>query len=345
MRVPQLRLKNGQYSVRIKKHDYYLGRDKKAAEARYKQLLAQHLSGAEVFARLEVRFSDILIAYLEHIESSVCHNYFVAVKKNCGDFGALIGNKLANAVKPADLVRFREQMATEGRLAIRSVNRKLEQVKRVFRYAVETGMVDVTVYQALAIVENAKLSTHKKLKPPKRRPPVPLESAVQIIGTLRPIVRDLLLVQLYSGSRPGEINRMRKCDVEMSGDVWIYHMKKHKTALRTGSEAVRYLGKRCQAILQPRLQECPNGGLVFANKNGNVLQTKHVRDELQEACKKAGVEPFCPYQLRHTAATIGRKIAGLDGAQALLGHQSIQTTEIYAERVDEKAVKIAREFG
>lgn len=345
MRIPKMRKKNGQYHVRLNGRDHYLGHDKKAAETTYKSLLAAHLQADKLSIpqKEALRFSDILSMYVYHVRNAVSNKYLEDLSRNCSAFGAAISDKLARDIKPTDLATFRDVLARE-QLATATISRKLTQVKQVMRYAVETGLIDITVYQALTIVENAKVAVHDGVKPSKKRMAVDVETALSVINSMRPLVRDLLLVQLYSGARPGEINRMRVDDLETSGDVWIYHLKTHKTVKKTNEEQLRYLGTRCQDVIKSRLESVVNG-LIFANSNGNPLSTHKVSMELRRACKAAGVEPFCPYQLRHTAGTIGRKIAGLDGAQALLGHQSRNTTEIYAERTDERALKIAREFG
>jgi integrase len=52
-----------------------------------------------------------------------------------------------------------------------------------------------------------------------------------------------------------------------------------------------------------------------------------------------------PHQLRHTRATEIRKKYGLEGAQAILGHRSVQAAQIYAERNSELATAIVTREG
>jgi integrase len=54
---------------------------------------------------------------------------------------------------------------------------------------------------------------------------------------------------------------------------------------------------------------------------------------------------WSPNQLRHSAATDIRKRYGAEGAQVILGHAKLSTTEVYAERDYAKAEIIAREVG
>jgi integrase len=52
-----------------------------------------------------------------------------------------------------------------------------------------------------------------------------------------------------------------------------------------------------------------------------------------------------PNQLRHSRATEVRKQFGIEGAQAVLGHTQLKTTEIYAEKNSETAMKIMAAIG
>ena len=52
-----------------------------------------------------------------------------------------------------------------------------------------------------------------------------------------------------------------------------------------------------------------------------------------------------PNQLRHSAATELRRHYGIEGARLILGHESGETTEIYAEADLKRAQQIAFEVG
>lgn len=87
-------------------------------------------------------------------------------------------------------------------------------------------------------------------------------------------------------------------------------------------------------------------------KPGNRYDTHAYARAISRACNKAiqaGVlrpeEKWHNHQLRHTAATEARKIAGLDGAQVFLGHSSASVTEIYAEKDNTLGERVAAMFG
>jgi integrase len=68
------------------------------------------------------------------------------------------------------------------------------------------------------------------------------------------------------------------------------------------------------------------GGKVIANNN-RVIPRWH------------------PHQLRHSAATEIRKRFGIEAAQLVLGHSTLASTEVYAERDAEAAREVAAQIG
>ncbi|MBS3735538.1 MAG: site-specific integrase, partial [Phycisphaerae bacterium] len=66
----------------------------------------------------------------------------------------------------------------------------------------------------------------------------------------------MVQLQLYTAARAGEICRMRPCDVDRDGKVWLYQPSDHKTAYR-GHERSIYIGPRAQRVLAPFLLRDP----------------------------------------------------------------------------------------
>jgi site-specific recombinase XerC len=54
---------------------------------------------------------------------------------------------------------------------------------------------------------------------------------------------------------------------------------------------------------------------------------------------------WAPNQLRHNHATDVRRQYGLEAAGAALGHAKMSVTEIYAERDETLALRVAAEIG
>ena len=66
------------------------------------------------------------------------------------------------------------------------------------------------------------------------------------------MVRDMMSLQRYTGMRSGELIIMRPCDIDRTGDVWIYTPMTHKTE-HYGKKRVVPLGPRSQRLLLPYL--------------------------------------------------------------------------------------------
>src|SRR5690606_35033245 len=147
----------------------------------------------------------------------------------------------------------------------------------------------------------------------------------------------------------------RGCDLNMSGKVWEYTPETHKTKHR-GKRRIIFIGPRAQAVIRKFLKPDLQAYLfsprdVRTMKRGRTRQPGErynrdaYRNAIQRACHKAGVPAWHPHQLRHSAATNIRREAGLDTARTVLGHASLNITEVYAERDAATAREIMGRIG
>src|SRR5215468_9487386 len=121
-------------------------------------------------------------------------------------------------------------------------------VKRIFKWGVAEELVPPAVYQALATViglQKGRTSAHET------EPVGPVKDAV-VEATLRHLnrhVRGLVEFQRLTGCRPGEACRVRRCDIDVTGTVWLYKPLRHKTAWKGKSRAIA-IGPKAQALLK-----------------------------------------------------------------------------------------------
>jgi integrase len=150
----------------------------------------------------------------------------------------------------------------------------------------------------------------------------------------------------------------------------------HKTAYRQRIRIIP-LAARAQAILRPRIRDFDSRASVFgpadavtesrerrfANRNTPMNQGNRAGTNRQEhpmikpgesysatsfysvvrrACKRAGVKPFSPYDLRRSAATRVRAALSKEDARLLLGHVSTDTTEFYLLEEVQEGIKLAK---
>ena len=77
-------------------------------------------------------------------------------------------------------------------------------------------------------------------------------------------------------------------------------------------------------------------------KPGESYSANSLYNVLRRACKRAGVEPFSPCDLRRSAATRVRAALSKEDARLLLGHVSTDTTEFYLLEEVQESVKLAK---
>jgi integrase len=186
-----------------------------------------------------------------------------------------------------------------------SVNRHLSDLKALMRWAREEAhLTKNTADQDVAMVrEERGIGAHAEVPARRWRAVAPL---------LLPRWRAALEVLLGAGLRPNELAALEEEDLLPHA----IHVPRSKTRRgRTIPASSRCLAAAEQLL---KLDSCPDDeGAQFKRR-------------VEVAAKKAGVDPFTAYDLRHTYATCClRAGAALRDVQEWMGHASIRTTEKY----------------
>jgi integrase/recombinase XerD len=156
-----------------------------------------------------------------------------------------------------------------------------------------------------------------------------------------------MLEVLYStGMRNAELRALAVYDLDLDrGLVRINQGKNAKDrVVPLGEVACTYL-REYLAEARPRLLSAhkrDSEPTLFVSKNGRPLRALGVIYPIRKYAKKAGIEQtVTPHTLRHTFAThLLQGRADIRHIQAMLGHTSVATTQIYTrvEVTDLKAV-------
>ena len=327
-----------------------------------------------------VTVAEVCLAYSEHIEET--HGAAgldlnesaartKATTKALIEFGCGL---TAGNFGPVKLKDFRETLIDKG-LARSYINHVIDETQRIFRYAVTLEMIPPETSQALDMLPSLRAGRSKARE---TDPVKPVDDATvdATLEYLPPVVADMVRVQRLLGCRPGEACSMTPGEIDRSQDVWFYVPGKHKNAWR-GKKRVIPIGPRAQAIIMAYLDRDDNEPLFSPSesrhlqlidmrrrrkspvqpsqknrklkspkrKPGKRYNKNSYRQAVHRACKKAGLKPWNPNQLRHTAATRIRAEFDLETARTVLGHGSVSTTEIYAEQDTKKAAEVARKIG
>lgn len=198
--------------------------------------------------------------------------------------------------------------------------------------------------------------------PSRRRSPVSWVDVERTLPYLLPVQAAAVMVMRLTAARPSEVLGMRGRDIDTSlGDVWLYRPAAHKTS-HLGHQRVIALGGRARAVLiELHPGGLPDGPLfspraALAMKYGRLprRRSRPAREQydsqtfaraIARACRRAGVQPWSPYQLRHLAVTEVEVSFGVSAAKAVAGHKSYQATSIYTHGENELLLDIARKVG
>jgi integrase len=238
---------------------------------------------------------------------------------------------------PKRLVAVRDEMI-RLQWSRRYINASIRRIRQMFRWAVAEEIVGMTIASALATVEPLKEGRSDARE--KDLPgPVDDEIVAATLPHVSPVAADLIRLMQFSGMRPAEAANMTVEAIDRTDqECWQYRPRRHKTYHR-GKGRVVFLGPKSQAILLPYIVKAGCTGKVFP------LRLSGLRSAIRRGAAKAGVAHWAPNQLRHSHATAVRKEFGVEGAQVMLGHAHISTTEIYAETNMERGKEVARKLG
>ena len=255
------------------------------------------------------------------------------------------------------------------------------RIRTFFRWCERQRFVDKGTYQTLLTLAGLEEDA-----PDVRDPGDVLPVAEEVVEATLPhltyVVQALVQVQLWTGARPGEVVKLRPCDLRREASVelapgfvletngvWVYHPEEHKTRHR-GHQRVILFGPKAQEVLAPFLLGRTEDAYLFSPKEavenyyratgrrinhgqgrkpGSCYTVSSYNKAIDKACDRAGVERWHPNQLRHLQATrIVRQWPGAMGwelARIILGHKHVSMVRTYALDDLGKAAEAVAQVG
>ena len=260
LKAPSYRLHrpSGQAVVTLGGRDTYLGvYGTQASRETYDRVIAEWLpSGRRTVAGRAAAYaltnSELAAAYWRHAESYYRKDgrptvEIAKLRVILKPLRHLFGRTAAAEFGPLRLKAIRNGLVASGK-SRRYINDQIGRLKRMFRWGVENELIPATVYQALCAVAGLRKgrSDARETAPIK---PVP-ESQIQAVQSfVSRQVWAMIQLQQLTGMRPGEVAIMRRCDLDTSGDIWLYKPASHKTE-HFGRDRIVDLGPQAQAVLK-----------------------------------------------------------------------------------------------
>lgn len=381
MKTPKLRYHKAskRYVVTVNGKDVYLGYDQAEAQIQYHEMMANVAAGIPAIAPPDpdgLFVCELIERYVLDREQYYKRNpqAFERGKAVLKVLNRTFGHFRPGQFGMIELRQLRDELMKpngQGRRRCRNeINRLMGEMFAFWKWCVSMELVSVELYQKYITLEPLKKG---RCDAPESSPvtSVPMGWVRAVQANVNSSVSAMIDLQLLTGARPGEIVRLKAEDIDRTGDVWSVTLAEHKTAYR-GKQRVIYFGPKAQEVLKPFfLRRRPkeflfqpvDAGTFRAEKAathrrlgqmeyrktdrevGPCYDVASYRRAISRACESAEVPHWHPHQLRHTAATEVRKQYSAEVARAVLGHTTLNATEIYAEVDAGIAKRVAGEIG
>jgi len=237
------------------------------------------------------------------------------------------------------LRRYAAQLAERG-LAPRTVARKLAGLRACFRVLVEHGLMASNPAELLA-------SPKLPQRLPRALKPADVSALLDRIPASTPLEqRDRALFELaYAcGLRAEELVDLDVGSIDFDAEQVRVEGKGGKTRIvPAGEHALRAVARYLERA-RGTLDSGAGEPALFLSRTGRRLSTSDVRRRLRTWARNAAAQGAVhPHALRHSFAThLLEGGADLRAIQALLGHASISTTQVYT-RVESARLRAAYE--
>jgi integrase len=371
-----------QARVRINGRDYLLGPyGSEQSRIRYAELITEFAAGVPVDPIADSNrgtetddpgpsVAALILAFLAYAEQHYIKNGAPTSEQHCiraavRPLRELYGLTPAKDFGPLALKAVRAKMVESG-WARNTINANVGKIRRMFRFGVENELVPVDVLQRLEAVSPLLAGrTEARDLPPRHAVDEADIDAVK--KHVRPLVKDLIDLQLLSGARSGELLMLTTAMIDRSGNVWSAKLTDHKCQHKGKSRRLHF-GPKAQLILAKYLAADPEKRLFGMTRCAYCRAITRacevafgMPDELQKIPKKLSAkqkaerrrlasewrEQHCwtPHWLRHTAATRIREQLGIENVQSLLGHSDAEMSRHYSAKMDSLAAQTAAVCG
>jgi integrase/recombinase XerC len=273
--------------------------------------------------------------------TSVSEATVVAYRRDVGDFAEWASRGDASGPATVDRLLLRRYLAflTTRRYARRTIARKASALRRYFGWLARTGMIDTDPSLRLSAPSGEARLPHVLTSTEVRglldEPPARIDDD-PVYLRLRD---DALLELLYgSGLRVSELCGLDRNGIDLDEGVATVRGKGDKERRvpmsRPSVDALRAWLDHGRAQL---VSDASPAGAVFLNRRGRRMTPRDVRRVIDHR----SVQPTHPHALRHSFAThLLDGGADLRVVQELLGHASLQTTQVYTHVSKERLVTV-----
>ena len=296
-RLPKYRLhkRSGHALVVLDGREIYLGKHGTSESLeRYNREIAQWLqrggsSGTET--RDEITVAEVMAAYLKYakgyyVKDGKPTREYEIIREVCRKILPLYSKEKASNFGPLALKTVRQTMIDED-WSRRYINKQMDRIKRMFRWAAAEELIPASIPQTLQMVQGLKKG---RTQAREIEPVLPVADSIveRTLEYLPEVPADMVRLQRFTGMRPQEVTILRPSDVDRSGDVWTYTPSSHKTQ-HQGKQRTIFIGPKAQAVLLRYLVHGP-GECCFQPRDSEAKRRAALH-EARRTPKRTGNRP------------------------------------------------------
>ena len=217
----------------------------------------------------------------------------------------------------------------------KTVKRKIASVKALFHYLEYKDIIDRNPFNKIQVRFREPVILPKT---------IPLHMVETFLTTIykqrsdaktdyqkRNALRDAAVAELLfaTGMRISELCTLKNEDVNLyEGIILIYGKGDKERRIQIGNDAVIHILEEYKNDFQTEIDSCKH---FFANQSGKALSDQSVRRMINKYTSLAAIDlHITPHMFRHTFATsLLEADVDIRYIQEMLGHSSINVTEIY----------------
>ncbi|CAM3563078.1 Int (fragment) [Xenorhabdus nematophila ATCC 19061] len=214
-------------------------------------------------------------------------------------------------------------------IAASTVIKKLTSVRHLFRWLVKRRHLRYNPARELALPRRERRLPWGMLNEPETR------RVLAMTGSDNPLsVRDRAILETLwsSGIRRSELKRLQLSELDLAGGMlFVRQGKGRQDRVVPLGESARHWVQRYLNDVRPRLVWAKDPGYLFLSQQGSALAEGTLTQIVRNALHRADIDkPGGCHLFRHGMATqMLKNGADTRHIQAILGHASLESTQIY----------------
>ena len=283
--------------VRLNGRDIYLGKYGTAeSKTAYERVITEWLANGKrlppertiaASSSNATTVNDLILAFMEHAKAYYVKNgrptgEIPNLKEALRPVAILYGTTAVAHFTPSALKAVRQSIVDTG-VCRNVVNNRVNRIRRMFKWGVESELVPSGVLFALQAVSPLKRG-RTEARETKPVEPVRDELIEPVLRVVSRQIAAMIQLQRITGMRPNEVTAMREGDIDKSESTWVFVPASHKTEHHGRSRRI-YIGPRGQTVLKPFLGGDPTAYLFSPADVVEELRT------VQKANRKTPMTP------------------------------------------------------